>query len=80
MSWVFSAFVFVFAYKSIFWKDKCYCIAVLQFLHAFPYIWAEMLRSYKGIGLEWDGNLCVEWFYEHRFLGANNEIYHQFRK
>ena len=34
-------------------------------LFQLSYIGAEMLRSYKGDGL--DGNVCVGRFYEHRF-------------
>merc|ERR1712095_51325 len=40
---------------------ELHCRNVKLIFHS-PYIWAEMLRSYKWMGL--DGNLCEGLFYE----------------
>ena len=44
-------------------------ISIIEFNSLFqrsPYIWADMLRSYKWVGIGWM-DLCVGLLYEHRF-------------
>ena len=46
---------------------ELHCRNVKLIFHS-PYIWAEMLRSYKWMdGWVWDWDLCVGLLYEHRF-------------
>ena len=48
--------------KSIFWKEKFYCIAVSQLLHpTFIYIGSQAFICWTGL----DGNLCGHLLYEH---------------